>query len=147
MSNVVELPPSADWAKEVPGGYRVRVLDCLRCWRDFRVCVATDDRAGSLLVVDVPCPHCHRWVAETIVPPVSRVVFVQACTRSWLAWRVRGAQRGLRLARAYTRFGIEWPYWAARRLIRRVSGAKVGHGESGKRSRVEESRGGRPTSG
>ena len=121
MSNVIEVPPGTDRPHEVPNGYSMKVLDCLSCWRDFRIFTPGEDRLGTILVIDVLCPHCHRWTAETIVPPVSKPVFVQACARSWWEWRQRGMRRAARLARVYARFGLEWPYWAARRIIRRVS--------------------------
>jgi hypothetical protein len=125
VRSVVELPPGIDPAAAIPPGYRVTVAECLSCWRDFRVFVAPDDRLGSILVIGVPCPHCRRWEAETIVPPAARPVFVQACRRTWLEWQVRRVRRGLRVARAYARMWIEWPYWAVVRLMRRVSRARA----------------------
>jgi len=125
VRSVVQVPPGIDPAVQVPAGYRLTTAQCLSCWRDFRIFVAPDDRTGSILVIGVPCPHCGRWEAETIVPPVSRPVFVQACTRTWLGWQIRGARRRLAIARAYARMWVEWPYWAVVRLIHRVSRARA----------------------
>ena len=123
MRSVVELPAARHRAVETIAGYRVEMRDCFSCWRDFRVYVP-QGRLEGLPIIGVPCPHCHRWEAETIIPQVSKPVLVQGCQRSWLEWQVRGMARRYRTGRAYVRIWLLSPYWALRRAMDRARAAR-----------------------
>jgi hypothetical protein len=121
MSDVFEIPPDDDWGGVVPRQYDAKVIECLRCQRDFKIGVPSRELFGALLFVDVLCPHCRRWSAETLVPPTAGRIFVQACRVRWVAWKLRIAGRSLGTALVYTRIWAGWPWRAARRAIRRAS--------------------------
>jgi hypothetical protein len=74
----------------------------------------------SLVVVDVPCPHCGRWAAEILRPAARQSIVVRACQRTELAWGWRRVMRRLRTLRAHARIAINWPYWALYRLRSRA---------------------------
>src|SRR5689334_22592667 len=99
MRSVVELPPEPHGEGRPDPGYRLEVRDCLRCGRDLHLYVPLGQALG-LVVTSVPCPHCHGWEAETLVPEISKPIFVRACERTWLAWLLRSVVRVLRTAAA-----------------------------------------------
>jgi hypothetical protein len=115
MRTVVELPPEPHVNLRTYRGYRLEVRDCFYCWRDLHVYVPETDLLSEV-VIGVPCPHCRKWEAETRIPLHGQSVYVSACQRSWVGWRIRDAERTLATARAYARIWFTWPYWALYRL-------------------------------
>lgn len=104
---VVDLPPARDEDALPQPDYTMEARTCFNCWRDFRLYVPTG-RQGSLLVIEVPCPHCRRYRAETIVPRFRAQVLVQASERTWLEWKIRSIRRRARIAWAWTRVGVAY---------------------------------------
>ena len=121
MRAVVELPPEPHAGLRTYRGFRLEVRECFHCWRDLHVYVPEGDLAGSV-VVDVRCPHCHIYKAETLIPMTSQPTYVRACQRTPAEWRIRACKRWLRLARAHVRIWVMWPYWALLRLRYRTFG-------------------------
>jgi len=115
MRSVVELAPEPHEGLRTYAGYRLEVRDCFHCWRDLHVYVPVGEPLG-FVVTGVPCPHCHGWEAETLIPASSQPIYVRACQRPWIAWKLRRAARHLQTARARIRIWVMWPYWALYRL-------------------------------
>ena len=120
MRGVVELPPEPHGNLRSYFGYRLEVRECFSCWRDFHVYVPIGNSLG-LAFTGVPCPHCHRWEAETLIPADSRPIYVSACQRTWLAWQARQVQRWRWRIWVYCRICASWPFWALYRLKLRWS--------------------------
>ena len=122
MRGVIELPPESHTNLRSYFGYRLEVRDCFNCWRDLHVYVPKGEWVG--LITGVPCPHCHGWEAETLIPVESKPIYVSACQRTWLAWQVRRGNRWGRTTWARCRIWATWPYWALYRLKLRRSQAR-----------------------
>ncbi len=130
MRSVVELEPEPHGAASPQPAYRLEVRDCFHCWRDLHVYVPVGTTLGRV-VTGVPCPHCHRWEAETLIPEISQPVMVRACQRTWMGWQTKRATRWLMMIRAYSRIAARWPYWALYRLQQRASATNASR-EQGK---------------
>lgn len=120
MRSVVELPPEPHTNLRTYRGYRLEVRDCFHCGRDLHVYVPAAALLG-FITTGVPCPHCHQWEAETLIPLESLPIYVSACQRTWLQWQTRRALRWLGIACARGRIWVRWPYWAIYRLKGRWS--------------------------
>ena len=120
MRTIVELAPEPHQNLRTYRGYRLEVRNCFYCWRDLHVYVPEGDLLSGV-VVAVPCPHCHKWEAETLIPLGGQSVYVSACLRTSIGWKIRGSQRWLKAARARVQIWITWPYWALYRLRLRWS--------------------------
>jgi len=120
MRSVVELSPEPHAGLRTYFGYRLEVRECFHCRRDLHVYVPAGASLG-LLVTGVPCPHCHKWEAETLIPEDWRPIYVSACQRTWVEWQSRRVLRWLWGVRARVRIWTTWPYWAVYRLKLRWS--------------------------
>lgn len=117
MRSVIALAPETHDQIRAQAGYRVEIRDCPRCWREIHVYVPAEGAVAlGGLVIEIRCPHCLEWKAETLIRDASRPVFVRACRRSELAWLARDLKRGLRINVARARVVVAWPYWAVYRL-------------------------------
>src|SRR5438105_8240493 len=96
MGSIIELTPKRPEQIRRLAGYVLDWRDCVGCHRDFIVSVPSAAR-NSALVVDIPCPQCHRYDVEVLVAWSREPIYIEPIERSRAEWAERDRQRRRRM--------------------------------------------------